>query len=179
MRKIIAIILSVFILTACNLPRSTPDLRTAPVTDTPADQPCYFNWATQPLPDLSAKIQAAIDAAGLKNVTATAEAFGENCYDSQTNQPVSFSAMETDFRLSVPVDNLKDNEKLGNLLNEILTVLDGFTSETTQAPQPGYVGVTFRTGNDELRLWFLVEDGKSARALGLHGAALLEELQSK
>jgi hypothetical protein len=60
-----------------------------------------------------------------------------------------------------------------------LTVLDGFTSKTTQATQPGYVGITFRTGNEELRLWFLVEDGKSARASGLHGAALLEELQSK
>jgi hypothetical protein len=180
MRKIIAIILPVFILTACNLPRSTPNPGVAPATDTPANyQNCYFNWATQPLPELSAQVQATITAAGLTGVIATAEAFGENCYDSQTNKPISFSAMETDFRISVPVDNLADYEKLGNLLEEILTVLDGFPTETTPGPQPGYVGVTFQAGKDELHLWFLVEYGKSARALGLHGAALFEELHGK
>ena len=180
MRKIIAILLSVFILAACNLPSSTPDPGGVPTTDTPVNyQNCYFNWATQPLPELSAQVQAAINTAGLTGVIATAEVYGENCYNSQTNKPVSFSAMETDFRLSVPVDNLNDYEKLGNLLEEILTVLDGFPTEMTPGPQPGYVGVTFLTELDELHIWFQIADGKSARALGLHGAALFEKLLSK
>ena len=179
MRKIIAIILPVFILTACNLPRSTPDLEAAPVTDTPADQPCYFNWATQPLPDLSTQIQAAMNTAGLTGVGVTAEAYGENCYDSQTNQPVSFGAIETDFHITAKVADLTDKDDLGHLLEKILVVLDSFPIGKIPGPEPGYIGVSFQAGSDELNLSFTATAGKSARDQGLHGAALFEELQSK
>ena len=54
-----------------------------------------------------------------------------------------------------------------------------FVTSVTPGPNNGYVGVTFQTKDDELRLWFLVEDGESARALGLRGAALLDKLQNK
>ena len=168
------------LLTACNLTRSTPDIGAVSATNAPTNpQNCYFNWATQPLPELTAQVQAAINAAGLTGIIATAEAYGENCYDYQTDKPVSFTAMETDFRLSVPMDTLNDYEKLGNLLEKILTVLDGFPTEMTPGLQPGYVGVTFFSEIDELHVWFHIEDGESARALGLHGTALFEELLSK
>jgi len=176
MRKFFAMI-SIIFLVGCHHPLSTPSLVSGSGTVTLTNQPCYFNWTTQPLPDLSTQVQAAMKAAGLTNVHAAAEAYGENCYDARTNQPISFAAMETDFRVTAQVKDLTDREQLGNLLEQILIVLDGFPMGKTPGPQPGYIGVTFQVAGDELRLWFPVTDGISARDQRLRGAALLDYLQ--
>ncbi len=174
MRKILILLLTI-LLAACNLPNPP-----APVTETPSAgyTQCAWSWATQSLPEVSAQVQAAMEAAGLTSVTATAEAYGENCI---TGEGVvdHFAAMETDFRIRVEVPSLTDTAALGDLLEQILVVLDAFPPGATPGPQSGYVGVTFQAGSDELRLWFTVFDGESARALGLHGAALLDELQNR
>ena len=175
MRRIFAILLSVLLLVACTVLQSIPDTRTAPATS----QNCIFAWATQPLPDLTAKVQAAINAAGLTGVSASAEAYGENCNDSQTNKLNRFSTLETDFFITVKVANLTDTDNMGNLLDKILVVLDTFPAGKIPGPQPGSIAVSFRVGSEELNLMFTVPAGKTARSLGLHGAALLEELQKK
>ena len=175
MRQIFAILLSAFLLVACTVPQPIPDTRTAPATS----QNCIFAWATQPLPDLTAKVQAAINAAGLTGVSANAEAYGENCYDSQTNKPVRFSTLETDFYITVKVTTLIDKDILGKLLEKILAVLDSFPPGKIPGPQAGKVNISFETGSDSLHLMFSVPAGKTARSLGRHGAAVLEELQKK
>jgi len=175
MRRIITILLTVFSLAACNLPTATPEL-----LNPPAYPPqCYFNWATQPLPDLSKQVQSAIDAARLTGVKARAVAYGENCYDSQTNKPVSFATLETDFHISATVNDLTNKDELGNLLEKILIVLDGFPAGKVPGPQAGYISISFQARSEELNLMFMVSAGKSARAQGLHGAALFDELNKK
>jgi hypothetical protein len=166
-------------LAACNLPRAAPMPATLPATPPTVPQTCGFTWATQPLPDLSRQVQDAMNKAGLKGVTVRAEAYGENCIDAQTNKVDSFAAMETDFKISTEVRDLKDLETLGNQLERILTVLDQFPPDSTPGPQPGYIGIRFFSGNEELNLWFLTQDGKAARDEGLRGRALLERLQRK
>ena len=178
MHKIISILFLV-ILSACNLPRATPGLEVPPATDTPADQPCAFMWANKPLPDLSAQIQAVMDSTGLRGVSASAAAFGENCYDSQTNKVVSFGAIETDFQITAKVTNLTDKDDLGNLLEKIMVVLDAFPSGEIPGSEPGIINISFQSGSNELNVSFNVTTGESARKLGLHGAALFEELQNK
>jgi hypothetical protein len=174
---------------ACNMPRPVfaPDPKpatstpTATPTTTPTEYPyeqCGWQWATQSLPELSAQVQAALESAGLTGVTAVAEAYGENCLNAE-GKVARFAAMETDFRITIQVDALDDREALGTLLEKILVVLDGFPTETTPGPNPGYVGVTFQSGDDSLHLWFPIIEGESARALGLRGAALLDKLQIK
>jgi hypothetical protein len=168
---------------ACNMPRPVfaPDSKPATPTATPTEYPyeqCGWQWATQSLPELSAQVQAALESAGLTGVTAVAEAYGENCLNAE-GKVARFAAMETDFRITIQVDSLADREALGMLLEKILVVLDGFPTETTPGPNPGYVGVTFQAGDAELRLWFPIIEGESARALGLRGAALLDKLQIK
>ena len=151
-----------------------------PATGTPAASGnCSFNWATQPLPDLTEKVQASIKAAGLRDVSVVAEAYGENCYDSNTNQPVSFAALETDFHISIKVDDLKDKTSLGNLLDKVLVIMDAFPVGKTPGPQPGLINVSFQSGSNELNLSFPVTLGKTAREKGLQGAELLETLSSK
>jgi hypothetical protein len=188
MRRYSILFLIVFLLSACNLEGlrryldfSLGQTKTPTPTLTLETEytGCYFNWATQPLPDLSLEVQAALEAAGLEGFTAIAEAYGENCYDSQTNEVVYFATMETDFRLTVEVDDLEDTVALGDMLELILVTLDQFPPGATPGPQPGYIGVNFVKGEETLYLWFTVIDGESARALGLHGADLLEELQNR
>ncbi len=178
MRKTLALLLTL-LLVACNLPRPMADVPTAPPTNTSSYQNCYYNWATQPLPDLSKKVQAAMDSAGLKGVTAKAEAFGENCIDAQTLKVVGFGAMETDFRVAVEVPDLTNRDELGNLLERILIVLDEFSTGSTSGLRAGYVGVRFKSGDQELNLWFLVDYEKTVRGQGLHGAELVEKLMTK
>jgi hypothetical protein len=177
MRKFFFLVFAL-VLVSCNYQRisSTP---TPVASDTPGTQPCYFNWATQPLPDLTSRVQAAMQAAGLTGIHARVEAYGENCYDALTNQAVSFATLETDFSVTVDVTDLKNMELLGNTLERILVVLDDFPTGTVPGPQPGYIGVVFQKGNEDLRLWFLVTQGREARDNGLHGAGLLDQLQTR
>ena len=179
-RKLPPLLLVPLLLAACNLPRPEVE-RPVPVTTEPAvdQQQCGWNWATQALPELSAEVQAAMEAAGLEGIQARAEAYGENCFGSVTGEVLYFAAMETDFRLQVTVEDLQDREALGGLLEQILVILDGFPPGTIAGPNPGYVGVAFQSGQETLNLWFTVTDGEAARAQGLHGAALLEELENR
>ncbi len=73
MRKLLLLI-PLLLLVACNLPNITPTPLPVEASDTPSDQPCYFNWASQSLPELSAQVQAAMEAAGLADIQAIAEA---------------------------------------------------------------------------------------------------------
>jgi hypothetical protein len=178
MRKVF-ILLLVILLAACNLPAFTPMLRPTTVTDTPDTETgyteCYWNWASQPLPDLSAEVQSALEAVGLRGVTASAEAYGENCIIG-TGEVDHFATMETDFRIRMEVHDLADIATLGDLLEQILVVLDAFPPEATPGPQPGYIGVRFVHETEDINLWFTVMYGDSARAQGLHGANLFTEL---
>ncbi len=177
MRKLYSLLM-VLVLVSCKYQRFSPTA-TPDASDTPDTLPCYFNWATQPLPDLTSQVQAAMESAGLSGINARAEAYGENCYSALTNQADSFATLETDFSVTVDVTDLKNKELLGNLLERILVVLDRFPPGNVPGQQPGYIGVVFQKGEEELRLWFLVTQGREARNNGLHGAALLDQLQTK
>jgi len=175
MRQTVAMLLSVLFLAACTVPQSIPDTAAAPASS----QNCTYAWATQPLPDLTTKVQSAITAAGLTGVSATAEAYGENCLDPQTNQPRGFATMETDFHITAQVADLTNMDDLGALLEKVLFVLDAFPVGKIPGPQPGYIAISFQSGKAESTLGFTAAAGKSARQQGLHGAALFEKLQKK
>jgi hypothetical protein len=185
--KLAAVGLILLSLLACALPR--PVLRSQPppptktpigtITVTTSYMECGWNWATQALPELSAEVQSALQAAGLEGVTARAEAYGENCFDPESGEVRYFATMETDFRVTVEVENLTDRAALGRIAEQVLTVLDGFPPGATPGSNPGYIGIRIVAGNDEFNLWFTVTDGEAARALGLQGAELLTELENR
>jgi hypothetical protein len=172
MRRLIASFLFIFLLTGCNLPRSSAGPATAPYTE------CAWSWASQGLPELGARVEAAMQAAGLEDVRVSAEAYGENCLTAE-GKVDHFAAMETDFRIKVPVTSLSDRQELGKRLEEILLVLDAFPAGSTPGSNPGYIGVTFEKDGQELNLWFMRTVWETAREKGLHGAALLEAVEKK
>ncbi|HVM70683.1 MAG TPA: hypothetical protein VMT91_02910 [Anaerolineales bacterium] len=171
LRQTLAVLFSVVCLAACSSVPASPNLPNTPN--------CAYNWDSQSLPDLTTKVQAAVKAAGLRGVTASAVAFGEDCNDPKTGQTRGFAVMETDFHVTAQVVDLTDKETLGNLAKEILKVLDTFPVGKIPGPQAGYIEITFQSGSDQSNLHFSVRQGEAARKQGLHGAALLDKLLEK
>ncbi|MBM3150735.1 MAG: hypothetical protein FJZ96_00790 [Chloroflexi bacterium] len=159
-------------------PGEAPGGPTHTATIPAGETPCFFNWATQDLPELSSQVQQRLDTAGMEDVSIRVEAYGENCIDPLTNAVRYFAALETDFHFAVEVDDLADLETLGGRLGALLLILDDFPTGATPGPQAGYVGVTFSDGADSVRLWFQVTEWEAARATGLQGAALYEHLSN-
>jgi hypothetical protein len=175
MRQNLAGLFAVLILAACAIPQSVPEIPTVPANS----QPCMYVWGNQALPDLSAKVQSAFNTAGLKDIQASAEAYGENCVNPQSNKVRGFATIETDFHITVKVAEFTNTDDLGELLEKILVILDAFPVGKIPGPQPGYISITFQSGKAEWTLSFTASAWKAARLLGLHGAALFEKLQKK
>ena len=186
MRKIFLLCVLIFLLAACNLPRPGLGLSITPSDVTPTNTPpstaeytqCAWNWATQALPDLSTEVQAAMDAAGLKGVTARAEAYGENCITA-SGKVDHFAAMETDYRITLAVSDLNDTVALGDLLTQTLAVIDQFPIKETPGPGAGYIGITFQSGEQVENLWFNRAKSDELRSQGLSGINLYEALKTK
>jgi len=183
-------VLLLFLFSACNFPGLTepvpdltfvPDTEVVPVTDTPppdqAFSECGYAWAREPLDELSNRFVEAIK--GVQpQAHGFAEAYGENCINNQ-GEVVRFLAMETDFHVTLQVQDLEDKAALGDLVEQVLGVVSQFPVEETPGPQPGYVGITFEGPEDELRLWFTQRDAEDALENGMRGVELFNALQSK
>lgn len=186
MQKLILRIIGVLIIvlfSACNFPRP---IQLAPntATDNEMIEPteeyiyseCAFMWANDQLPELSEKfnqaLQDTLDAKGY------AQAYGENCVSNE-GEVVRFLAMETGFYITLQVDNLEDKQILGKRVEKIMQVLGKFPTDEIPGLQPGYVGITFETAGNNLKLWVMRTEIETALESGLRGTELFEALQIK
>ena len=179
----------IFLLSACNFPRPgqpglgltvEPDVGLSIETESPQGftaNECAYVWARESLPDLSKGFKEALQKIQ-PQADGYAEAYGENCIDSQGNV-VRFLALETDFYVTLKVIDLEAKQALGEWIEQVLVVVAKFPVEDTPGPQPGYVGITFETPGDELRLWFTQMDAETALENGLQGEELFNALQLK
>ena len=151
----------------------TPETTPA-IPDTPS-QPCAYTWAYENLPDITAELQAAIEKI-LPEAEAHATAFGEDCVAQDGS--VTFGAMETDFYLRVPVSDLYDDETLGSFVEQVLSITDGFESPRVPGPKDGFVEFTFLNGTEQRIVRVQIPLGKQMRGQGLHGAELLNALET-
>ncbi len=149
MKTKLTLLFLTLILGACSTGRSTPQPFSAqiptetssPPTQDSSSPDCGYQWAYQPLPDLTAQFGGMIQSI-IPNAAAQAAAFGENCVAAD-GRVVFFSAMETDFYVTVTVENLDDYETFGNWLYEVMLVVDGIPPEDLAGPQAGFVEFRF------------------------------------
>jgi hypothetical protein len=173
--KIIGILIIV-LLSACNFPRPG---QLIPDTETPQDYvstECAFMWVNKPLSELSEDFNQALK--DISRAEGYAQAYGENCVTGE-GEVVRFLAMETDFYITMQVENLDNKQVLGELIEQVMGVLAEFPTDETPGPQPGYIGITFEMPGDELRLWVTRTEAESALENGLRGEELFNALQTK
>jgi hypothetical protein len=137
---------------------------------------CGYTWATERLPEQSAKLQTSLDAGGFSGVKGRAEAFGENCV-RQDGTLDHFSAMQTDFHFTVPAADLNNREALGEQVGKLVELLAAFPAGSFPGPNKGYVGIEFNSGDQNLNMWFKLDDAQRALADGKRGADLFKSLR--
>ena len=135
------LVLCILLLTACAStgPVQTTIPSVAPVATqpriTPTIEPCAFVEATQNLPDLSAQVDNAIKQLE-RNASGRAEAHGENCVYTSSSQS-TFSAMETDFYITINVESLKDDSELGSWILRSMKIINAVTFGLDCRPSSG------------------------------------------
>ncbi|MBC7875564.1 MAG: hypothetical protein H7Y59_00220 [Anaerolineales bacterium] len=114
-------------------------ISTDTLTPSPAYEGCAYMWAYHDSPELTEKVDTAIRAID-PEASATAELFGEDCvYEDGSS---TFSTMETDFYVQLPVDDLKDEEAFGNWMAQVLSTIVQIPEDEIQGNY-GFVEFSF------------------------------------
>lgn len=158
---------------------STPHIDQPPdgnITAAPPNpQDCGYQWANQDLPELSASVQESIQALQ-SDAQANAYAFGENCIRSD-GSVAGFSAMETDFNITLQVSDLTNETDLGEWIVKVMQVIQNIPSDQIAGPRPGRVSMTFQSNGDQKIINFYVNQYQDLPA-GLGGAEIYQSLQT-
>ena len=120
----------VFPLTKLIATVATPHIDQPPngeVTTAAPDYPgCAYQWAYGDLPKLSSDFQQSIQ--GLQaEAQASAFAFGENCVHADGS--ATFTAMETDFNVTLQVTNLANDAELGEWIVKVMQVIENIPQD--------------------------------------------------
>jgi hypothetical protein len=124
-------------------------LTVQPATDTPAITPpagqCAYIWAYHSADELSAMMETEIR--GLNPAASGNVSFyGEDCvYADGTS---TFSAMETDFYVHIPVDDLTNEDALGEWISQVLQMALEFPTDMIQGKY-GFVEFWFEKSAEE------------------------------
>lgn len=139
----------------------------------PANEGCGYQWATKPLPELSDKFQQAIQQLQ-PSAQANAYIFGEDCVYADGH--ADFSAMETDFNITLQVADLTDANECGEWVVKVMQVITAIPKEELVGPRPGRVSLVFQAGTDQKNLNFYIERYQYLPG-GLNNAEICQRLQ--
>jgi hypothetical protein len=123
----------------------------APVVDeTPTEAlpegNCAYTWATKDAPELTEFFDAAIKELNPEAI-GHAQYFGEDC--RRSDDSVTFGAMETDFYVRLPVEDLSQKEAFGNWAAQVMEVVTQIPREQLRGPNLGFVEFVFEKNEDE------------------------------
>ena len=149
--------LCLILLNACSLPL-TPTPPDLPATLTPTAESyggnCGYQWAQKALPELSGEFQQAIQQLQ-PEALANAFAFGEDCVYADGH--AVFTAMETDFNITLQVVDLANESDLGEWIVKVMQVVESIPPEKIQGPRPGRVSLEFRSGSENKFVNFYID----------------------
>ncbi|HBA92713.1 MAG TPA: hypothetical protein DCZ08_13545, partial [Anaerolineaceae bacterium] len=98
------------------------------------DTQCAYVWATQPLPDISAKLQQRLEKQEVLAAEVNAAAYGENCVLAD-GSVARFLARQTDLYFKVPVTDIEDKQTLGELTEGIINFVQDIPADTLVGTQ--------------------------------------------
>ena len=142
-------------------------------TVVPTFEGCAYQWAYQDLPELSSSFQQAIQALQ-SEAQANAYAFGEDCI--KTDGSKTFLAKETDFNITLQVDDLSNESELGEWIVKVMQVIEDIPPEQIVGPGPGRVSMFFQSNSDQKAINFYI-DQYQALPDGLSNSEIYQALQ--
>ena len=158
---------------------STPHIDQPPdgdiATVVPNPQDCGYQWANQDLPELSSSFQESIQALQ-PEAQANAFAFGENCIRSD-GSIAGFSAMETDFNITLRVSDLTNESDLGEWIVKVMQVIANIPPDKIVGPRPGRVSIVFQSNGDQKAVNFYVNQYQELPT-GLSNSEIYQSLQT-
>ena len=183
--KSAALLFLTFVQGACGTSLSPTDISPAhptqtvrvvePPSPTPTFEGCGFQWAYEDLPELSEEFQRSIQALQ-PEAKARVYIFGEDCIHLDGSK--TFLAMETDFDITLQVNDPTDDSALGDWIVKIMQVILEIPKERIVGPRPGLVRIVFQFGDQSRGVNFYV-DQYQALPPGLGSAEIYRSLQTQ
>jgi hypothetical protein len=99
------------------------------VTEPPTFEACAYTWAYENAPELTEKLDTAVKALN-PAASARAQLFGEDCVYADGRS--TFGVIETDFYVRSPVDDLTNEEALGNWVAQVMPIMSKIPREEIQ-----------------------------------------------
>lgn len=124
---------------------TTPEIEVI-ASETFTNEACAFMWAYQDAPELTTKLDTAVKEIN-SNASATATIFGEDCIRADGSK--TFGAMETDFKVRLPVDDLTQHEEFGNWIEQVMQIVIEIPREELSGPKDGFVEFWFEKNENE------------------------------
>jgi len=158
---------------------STPHIEQGPdgaVTALPPYEQCGWQWANQALPELSASFLQSLQALQ-PEAQGHAFAFGENCMLSDGTVGY-FAAMETDFNVTLQVNDMTDAAELGEWVVKVMQVIDAIPPDQIRGPRPGRVGIMFQSNGQQDGVGFYIDQYHDLPA-GLSNAEIYQALKAQ
>ena len=146
-----------------------------PVTSAPSGPgECGYQWAYQDMPELSNSFQQSIQ--NLQpEAKAYAFAFGENCV--RADGSATFLPMETDFNITLQVNDLTNPSDLGEWIVKVMQVITAIPSDHILGPRPGRVSIGFQSGEEQQGVHFYINQFQELPAR-LSNAEIFQTLQA-
>lgn len=172
-----------FLLSACTVvpaspppvsPTSTETPTAIPTTAVPDPGACGYQWAYHDLPELSNSFQQSIQALQ-SEAQATAFAFGENCVRAD-GTVAGFTAMETDFNVTLQVADLTNESELGEWIVKVMQVITAIPADQIVGPRPGRVSLFFQASGEQKAVNFYINQYQELPP-GLSNAEIFQALQ--
>ncbi|MBL8103229.1 MAG: hypothetical protein JNM02_11900 [Anaerolineales bacterium] len=107
---------------------------------------CGYMWAYHDDPELTRKVDEAIRQLN-PAASARAQQFGEDCVYADGHS--TFGAMETDFYVQLPIEDLTDNDLFGNWIAQVMTMVTEIPREEIQGGKYGFVEFSFEKSDTE------------------------------
>ena len=140
----------------------------------PTFERCAYQWAYEDLPKLSRDFQRSIQ--GLQpEAQASAFAFGEDCISADGS--ATFTPMETDFNVTLQVNDLSGQSDLGEWIVKVMQVIESIPPGQIVGPRPGRVSIAFQVSSEQKSVNFYIDQYR-ALAAGLSNTEIYQVLQS-
>ena len=162
-----------FVLSLCLLLLNACSLPLTPISSSSTGN-CGSQWATKDLPELTRQLDASIKSLD-PNAKAWATAYGEDCIYADGH--ADFSALETDFNVTLQVSDLSNEADLGGWIVKVMQIVENIPEEKIMGPQPGRVSIAFQAGSEQKFVNFYLNQYQILPS-GLSDTEIYEALQT-